>query len=260
MEFDSALLASIASGGLGHWVELDNGSRKYCKDDDCVACLKDLQGFFRFDDQVERPAFFAVSKYNFAKTDLVPLLVTYPEDYDVVYNTRACHDCIGTWVRTILICVILLYSVVKVCTHLTMPTAEIAPSLVAQQCRMMQLVCDAFLSDHAIEVIVTLLAEPLSRHPKMNDRDVSLVELVIIFLRNLLAATAPPPGALFRERENARRIHSGLLSKFREADVLDLLCIIAQRAREVGWCDDVSCCVDDDDDHIPCVCWDAAAV
>lgn len=90
MEFDSALLASIASGGLGHWVELDNGSRKYCKDDDCVACLKDLQGFFRFDDQVERPAFFAVSKYNFAKTDLVPLLVTYPEDYDVVYNTRAC--------------------------------------------------------------------------------------------------------------------------------------------------------------------------
>ncbi|KAI8102240.1 hypothetical protein M9435_005846 [Picochlorum sp. BPE23] len=208
MEFDSALLASIASGGLGHWVELDNGSRKYCKDDDCVACLKDLQGFFRFDDQVERSAFFAVSKYNFAKTDLVPLLVTYPEDYDVVYNT------------------------LKVCTHLTMPSAEIAPSLVAQQCRMMQLVCDAFLSDQAIEVIVTLLAEPLSRHPKMNDRDVSLVELVIIFLRNLLAATAPPPGALFRERENARRFHSGLLSKFQEAEVLDLLCIIAQRARE----------------------------
>jgi hypothetical protein len=117
---------------------------------------------------------------------------------------------------------------------------------------MMQLVCDAFLSDQAIEVIVTLLAEPLSRHPKMNDRDVSLVELVIIFLRNLLAATAPPPGALFRERENARRIHSGLLSKFQEAEVLDLLCIIAQRAREV------SCyyllCRDDDDDHVPCVC------
>lgn len=107
MEFDSALLASIASGGLGHWVELDNGSRKYCKDDDCVACLKDLQGFFRFDDQVERPAFFAVSKYNFAKTDLVPLLVTYPEDYDVVYNTCACCDsevyCIGMWAHTILI-------------------------------------------------------------------------------------------------------------------------------------------------------------
>lgn len=241
MEFDSALLASIASGGLGHWVELDNGSRKYCKDDDCVACLKDLQGFFRFDDQVERPAFFAVSKYNFAKTDLVPLLVTYPEDYDVVYNTRACHGCCMQ-TRVFLNHVrVLLYYAVKVCTHLTMPASEIAPSLVARQCRMVQMVCEAFLSDHAIEVIVTLLAEPLSRHPKMNDRDVSLVELVIIFLRNLLAATAPSPGALFRERENARRIHSGLLSKFREADVLDLLCIIAQRAREVGLCVNLVC-------------------
>lgn len=51
-----------------------------------AACLKDLQGFFRYDDPEERPAFFAVSKYNFARSDLVPLIVTYPEDYDVIYN------------------------------------------------------------------------------------------------------------------------------------------------------------------------------
>lgn len=36
MELDEDLLASIASGGLGHWYEGSNGSKSYVKDDDCV--------------------------------------------------------------------------------------------------------------------------------------------------------------------------------------------------------------------------------
>lgn len=56
----------------------------------CAAgCLQDLQRFFRHDDPEARPAFFAVSKYNFARSDLVPLITSYPDDYDVVYNARA---------------------------------------------------------------------------------------------------------------------------------------------------------------------------
>lgn len=55
-----------------------------------AGCLRDLQRFFRNDDPEDRPAFFAVSKYNFARSDLVPLIVTYPDDYDVVYNARGC--------------------------------------------------------------------------------------------------------------------------------------------------------------------------
>lgn len=45
MDFDRDLLASIASGGLGHWVDLEDGSQKYMKDQDCIgtytptACL-----------------------------------------------------------------------------------------------------------------------------------------------------------------------------------------------------------------------------
>ena len=50
--------------------------------------LRDLQRFFRGDDPEQRPAFFAVGHYNFARSDLVPLIVTYPDDYDVVYNAR----------------------------------------------------------------------------------------------------------------------------------------------------------------------------
>lgn len=209
MEFDSALLASIASGGLGRWVEFEDGTRKYSKDEDCIPCLKDLQGFLKYDDPVERPAFFAVAKYNFTKTDIVPLLVTYPEEYELVYNA------------------------LKVCTHLTMPSQDIARHLVGKQHLMIQQVCEAFTqNDGAIEVIVTLLAEPLSRHPKMSDRDASLVELVIVFLRNLVASTMPPNGSSFRDIEDSKRIHSELLRRFQSADVMDLFVTIAQHARE----------------------------
>jgi hypothetical protein len=153
-ELDLELLASIASGGLGSWVQGSQGRSVYVKSDDCLGghtgrrggraaaralracrrvasqlpqrrdsppacacpaatcclsprlnpcllslvaplhysppagCLRDLQRFFRYDDPEHRPAFFAVSKYNFARSDLVPLVVTYPDDYDVLYNAR----------------------------------------------------------------------------------------------------------------------------------------------------------------------------
>lgn len=61
-----------------------------------TACLKDLQRFFRFDNQTERRAFFAISKYNFARSDLVPLILAYPEDYDVVFNACTCQCAVTT--------------------------------------------------------------------------------------------------------------------------------------------------------------------
>eukprot|EP00890_Picochlorum_soloecismus_P004580 jgi/Picsp_1/5122/NSC_02485-R1_timeless family protein len=208
MDFDRDLLASIASGGLGHWVDLEDGSQKYMKDQDCIACLKDLQGFFRYDDPEERPAFFAVSKYNFVRTDLVPLIVTYPEDYDVIYNA------------------------LKVCTHLTMPSKETSKNLLSHQSLYMRQVCEAFLSEDAIAAIVTLLAEPLSKHPNMDDKDSALVELVITFLRNLLATTHPLPGSTFSEKESCKTLHISLISQFLQEDVMELFLIMAQRARE----------------------------
>ena len=53
-----------------------------------AACLRDLQRMLRGDDPRERPIFFASGKLNLARTDLVPLIVTYPDDYDVVFNAR----------------------------------------------------------------------------------------------------------------------------------------------------------------------------
>lgn len=53
-----------------------------------AGCLKDLQAMLRGDDEEERPAFFAISQFNLARSDLVPLITTYPDDHEVVYNAR----------------------------------------------------------------------------------------------------------------------------------------------------------------------------
>jgi hypothetical protein len=50
-----------------------------------------LQSFLRADDPEERPAFYAISKYNLARSDLVPLIITYPDDAEVVYNACEPH-------------------------------------------------------------------------------------------------------------------------------------------------------------------------
>ena len=88
-------------------------------------------------------------------------------------------------------------------------------------------VCEAFLSEDAIAAIVTLLAEPLSKHPNMDDKDSALVELVITFLRNLLATTHPLPGSTFSEKESCKTLHISMISQFIEEDVMVLFLIMA---------------------------------
>ena len=51
-------------------------------------------------------------------------------------------------------------------------------------CPVLQGVREAFLaSEDALAAVVGMLAEPLSRHPRMNEQDTALVQLVITFLR-----------------------------------------------------------------------------
>ena len=79
---DEDLLISV-SGGLGRF---DEEKEVYRKDADCVECLKDLQRFLRRDDPYERQVFFRLGQWDLVSTDLVPLIVQYQEDGDVVYN------------------------------------------------------------------------------------------------------------------------------------------------------------------------------
>jgi hypothetical protein len=54
----------------------------------CTACLKDLQRLLRQDDSETKEAFQILGHYNIATSDLVPIIVTYPKETDIVYNAR----------------------------------------------------------------------------------------------------------------------------------------------------------------------------
>ncbi|PSC68202.1 calcium-translocating P-type PMCA-type [Micractinium conductrix] len=229
MDLDYELLASIASGGLGSWVSDAAGSTVYVKSDDCVGCLRDLQRFFRGDDPEGRPAFFAVSKYNFTRSDLVPLICAYPDDADVVYNA------------------------LKVATFLTMPPSHpLVTTNRAQQEEHMQGVREAFLaSEDALAAVVGMLAEPLSRHPRMNEQDTALVQLVITFLRNLMAMPDAPAGgatvglaAAAVAGDARRRLKACLLHRLFQDNVANLLLLLAQHAQQRPFRNEASVLVD----------------
>jgi len=53
-----------------------------------AACLKDLQRLLRQDESETREAFQVLGRYNIAKSDLVPMIVTFPKETDIVYSAR----------------------------------------------------------------------------------------------------------------------------------------------------------------------------
>eukprot|EP00891_Asterochloris_glomerata_P008793 jgi/Astpho2/8793/Aster-05348 len=238
-EVDRELLLSV-TGGLGGLVGDDDGKPVYCKDEDCLACLKDLQRFLRNDDPKTREALQILGQYNIAKTDLVPLIVTYPQDTDLVYNalklvTRLTMpitaDSAVVHVTHKDICLPLLtcaplHPAVKVVTFLTMPIAADSNSAPTQALYMQQ-VKEAFLAQDAMTVIVGLVAEPLGRHPRMSEADGFIVQLVITFIRNLLnipdrAATAGSAG------DHKSHLRQKLLMRLFEDHVMELLAVMAQ--------------------------------
>lgn len=56
-----------------------------------TACLKDLQRLLRQDESEGKEAFQVLGQYNIARSDLVPIIVTYPKETEIVYNARKPH-------------------------------------------------------------------------------------------------------------------------------------------------------------------------
>jgi hypothetical protein len=50
--------------------------------------IKDLARWLRRDDPDTRDVFFKLGEFDTARSDLVPIIVTHPDDADLVYNVR----------------------------------------------------------------------------------------------------------------------------------------------------------------------------
>ena len=71
----------------------------------------------------------------------------------------------------------------------------------------MQATVSALLQQRALGAVLGLVAEPLSRHPRMRSEDAGAVQLVLTFLRNLLAVpeSVALAGKDHKSRLQARR-------------------------------------------------------
>ncbi|MEW5299072.1 MAG: hypothetical protein WDW36_002121 [Sanguina aurantia] len=207
---DQKLLLSVCNG-LGTYEQDEKGNRLYRKDDDCLACLKDLQAFLRHDSPDTRDAFFVLGGYNISRNDLVPILMGHPGDTELVFNA------------------------LKVLTLLTMPVdpQDLNTESPQKQIAMQQLVKESLVSQpDALAALVMLVSEPLSHHPRMSEQEASVVQLLLVFVRNLLAI---PDAAVARGSSvgyHKTRMQESLLSAMFKENVMELLLLVAEHAKE----------------------------
>lgn len=95
------------------------------------------------------------------------------------------------------------------------------------------MVKEAVLAGDTVRVIVDLVSGPLAHHPRMSEQDAAIVQLVLSFVRNLLAvsdakATEGAGG------DHRSRLRGDLLAALERDHVLELLLTFATFSDTVG--------------------------
>ncbi|KAG2492461.1 hypothetical protein HYH03_009402 [Edaphochlamys debaryana] len=200
---DWELLMSVAHG-LGKWMEDTNtGEKVYVRDKDCIGCLKDLQRFLRRDDPDLRPVFRRLGTWRVAQQDLVPLLCTYAHEPEVTLQA------------------------VKVLTYLTMPV-DPSSARPEEQEGLVRDVKEAMLHQDALVAVLGLVAEPLAAHPRMSPEQQGAVQLVLAFLRNLLAVPDERRAPNAATGSDRTRLQASLLTLLFSEHIMELLALVAQ--------------------------------
>ena len=178
-------------------------------------CLKDLQRFLAHDDPDTRQAFFLLGQFRTCETDVVPLLVHYGDNPEVAFHA------------------------LKVATLLTFPV-EPGSADPARQLDIMVRIRKAFLDQRgALGALVTLAAAPLTRHPRMSEKDAQIVQLIITFIRNLLVipesagGSDSRDGAIDEHIGSPHRARDALIVRLAEEAVMDMTALMAQHAHEL---------------------------
>lgn len=71
----------------------------------------------------------------------------------------------------------------------------------------MQGIKEAFIGTDALLLVVGLVEEPLQRHPRMTETDALMVQLVIAFLRNIIAIPDKAKGTGMEHAEGCLSPH-----------------------------------------------------
>ncbi|CAD7696779.1 unnamed protein product [Ostreobium quekettii] len=202
MAFDHADLVLSLCTGLGTHQELPDDLIIYKKGPDCVDCLKDLQRFLRRDDPDSRDVFFFLGQMDLPRNDLVPLITTYPNDSDIVYNA------------------------LKVLTFLTMPV-EAGTFNTSLQADYIEKARAAVVEGHVLQQMAGFLASHLPDSVCMGRESILRLQLFLLLVRNLLIM---PEGSGFNRTQTSIWTQEKLIDHLFEANVVELLLAVSQHA------------------------------
>eukprot|EP00240_Pyramimonas_obovata_P016171 CAMPEP_0118947626 /NCGR_PEP_ID=MMETSP1169-20130426/46376_1 /TAXON_ID=36882 /ORGANISM="Pyramimonas obovata, Strain CCMP722" /LENGTH=272 /DNA_ID=CAMNT_0006893879 /DNA_START=107 /DNA_END=922 /DNA_ORIENTATION=+ len=195
-------------GSLGVFEEEDTTGRPvYVKHEQCLESLQDIMRFLRRDNPETRDVFMLLANWNLVKTDLLPIIRTYHDDSDLVIAAT------------------------KLVVFLTLPVDPTSSNVVEQQ-RVLQLMKSAFLDGETSTVIVSMIAEPLSRfeeNGRMDETDTKIVQLILTLFRNLLCI----PDSLHSSAsagDHMTHLKDNLLQRFFTESVMEVILLIAQDA------------------------------
>eukprot|EP00242_Pyramimonas_sp_CCMP2087_P012572 CAMPEP_0198222400 /NCGR_PEP_ID=MMETSP1445-20131203/87918_1 /TAXON_ID=36898 /ORGANISM="Pyramimonas sp., Strain CCMP2087" /LENGTH=442 /DNA_ID=CAMNT_0043900897 /DNA_START=179 /DNA_END=1504 /DNA_ORIENTATION=+ len=194
-------------GKLGSSDEDEHGRSVYVKHDQCSESLQDIMRFLRRDNPETRDVFMLLANWNLVKTDLLPIIRTYHDDSELVIAAT------------------------KLVVFLTLPVDPTSSNVVDQQ-RVLQLMKSAFLDGETSTVIVSMIAEPLSRFEedgRMDETDTKIVQLILTLFRNLLCI----PDSLHSNAsagDHMTRLKDDLVQRFFTESVMEVILLIAQDA------------------------------
>ncbi|KAI5080095.1 hypothetical protein GOP47_0005574 [Adiantum capillus-veneris] len=190
--------------GLGFLSQ--DSALSYVKSEHCLENLKNLQRFLRRDHPTSRPVFKQLGKWNTIGRDLVPIILQYRDDPELIINA------------------------VKVVVFLTMPVDALSEN-VAQQLDYLLDFKACFLHNDAIAVIMTLLEEPLEHleSQTFSEDDWKVVQLVLTLMRNLVEIQdLSLQKVAVNESMRVISIRDKVLEHLFEENVMDLLLALAQ--------------------------------
>eukprot|EP00850_Spirogloea_muscicola_P016653 SM000136S00199 [mRNA] locus=s136:393383:398241:- [translate_table: standard] len=202
---DSDILIAVATG-LGSLRADAAGVVRYVKGEECLESLKYLQRLLRRDDPGTRDIFRQLGRWGVVRRDIVPILVHYRDDDDLVLNA------------------------IKVLVFMTMP-AELTEAGggggdIAGQLEALQQSKAAVLDDDVIAVAVSILESPLEHIEAQSagEEDWTRVQLLLTLFRNLLAIPDPPPqSSAASGNSHLAYLKDELVERLFEESVMDLL-------------------------------------
>eukprot|EP00955_Chlamydomonas_euryale_P074093 361935-Chlamydomonas_euryale.AAC.18 len=96
-----------------------------------------------------------------------------------------------------------------------------------------------FCKPEPVAVVLSLVTRPLSKHPRMSQQDSAIVQLVLTFLRNLLAVPDIDASQCAHMSVLPQRLQAALLDTLFSEHAMELITMVGYPTEAYSWIDKV---------------------